>query len=31
MRAVLQRVNRAAVRIDGADGPVTVGEITRPG
>ena len=31
MRAVLQRVNRAAVRIDGADGPVTVGEIARPG
>ena len=27
MRAVLQRVNRAAVRVDGE----TVGEITRPG
>ena len=31
MRAVLQRVARAAVRVDGGDGPVTVGEITRPG
>ena len=31
MRAVLQRVNRAAVHVDGEDGPVTVGEITRPG
>lgn len=31
MRAVLQRVRRAAVRVEGADGPVVVGEITRPG
>ena len=31
MRAVLQRVNRAAVHVDGEDGPVTVGEIARPG
>ena len=31
MRAVLQRVNRAAVRVDDAGGPVVVGEITRPG
>lgn len=31
MRAVLQRVSRAAVRVDEGDGPVVVGEITRPG
>lgn len=33
MRAVLQRVDRAAVRVDGGDGrgPQVVGEITRPG
>ena len=31
MRAVLQRVNRAAVHVDGEDEPVTVGEIARPG
>lgn len=31
MRAVLQRVNRAAVRVDDGAGPVVVGEITRPG
>ncbi|AMD87309.1 D-aminoacyl-tRNA deacylase [Actinomyces radicidentis] len=33
MRAVLQRVDRAAVRVDDGDGrgPQVVGEITRPG
>lgn len=31
MRAVLQRVNRAAVRVDDGDETVVVGEITRPG
>lgn len=31
MRAVLQRVSRAAVRVDRGGGPVVVGEISRPG
>ncbi|MCL3778685.1 MULTISPECIES: D-aminoacyl-tRNA deacylase [unclassified Actinomyces] len=31
MRAVLQRVARAAVSVDEGDGPVVVGEVTRPG
>lgn len=31
MRAVLQRVNRAAVRVDDGDETIVVGEITRPG
>ena len=31
MRAVLQRVARAAVRVDDGGGPVVVGEIPRPG